>query len=163
MMDARNTFEAAAMPYLENLYRTALRMVHDEEAAVRSIEQTFLEARSQAHHISEVTDWRVWMFSILFRKLRFHPAGTVSRAAEPDQDEILGALDGIPAVFREVLLLADVEGFGKPELEAILQVPAELVATRLAEGRARLRHALQYGALPYPQPTGTPAIAQGEL
>jgi RNA polymerase sigma-70 factor (ECF subfamily) len=161
MMDARSTFEAVAMPCLESLYRTALRMVHDEAAAARCIEQTFLEARSRVPRIPGVTDLRVWMFSILFRKLRLHPVRT-PRPVVPDQDEVLDALDRIPAIFREVLLLADVEGFRRSEIEAILLIPTELVKGRLTEGRDRLRHALQPGG-PHLHSAENRAIAHGEL
>ena len=42
-------------------------------------------------------------------------------------------------------LLADVEGFNKTEIQEILGIPGDVVASRLAEGRTRLRAGLTGG------------------
>jgi len=167
MMHQDNSFEAAALPFLDSLYRTAFRMAHDHGTAERFIEHTYLEARNSFHDLPEAADHRAWLFAILFRMLRnrrkawLHIKGWLTRsdkeqaefaaAAEPgdaaDQNEMLQALDRIPGIFREVLLLADVEGFNKSQIQTILEIPADVVGARLAEGRIRLRAGLTGGCM----------------
>ena len=72
---------------------------------------------------------------------------------------MLQALDSIPGMFREVLLLADVEGLNRSEVQAILGIPDELVASRLAEGRTRLRTSLNGGGRISPPFAEDPAVA----
>jgi RNA polymerase sigma-70 factor, ECF subfamily len=55
---------------------------------------------------------------------------------------ILAALDRIPAEFRAVVLLADVEEFAYKEVAAILSVPIGTVMSRLSRGRRLLREQL---------------------
>jgi RNA polymerase sigma-70 factor (ECF subfamily) len=174
-----NSFEAAALPFLDSLYRTAFRMAHDQGIAERSVEQTYVEARNSFHHLPEVTGHRVWLFAILFRTLHnrrkawLHIKGWLNRSPETqyeladadasydaaDQDEMLGALDRIPGILREVLLLADVEGFDKTEIQEILGIPGDVVFSRLAEGRTRLHAGLTGGGRMNPPLAENPAVA----
>ena len=72
---------------------------------------------------------------------------------------MLRALDSIPGIFREVLLLIDVEGFNRSEVQGILRIPAEVVASRLAEGRTRLHSNLNGGGRKDPPLAEDPAVA----
>jgi len=152
-MTDRDAFEAATLPLLDNLYQTAIRMVHDHSAAEQCIRQTYREARNTFYILPSETDYRVAMFGILFRILH-HRGRDWSKLkrwfAAPVRDEILRAVDAIPEACREVLLLADVEGFSRAQIQGILEVSAEAVDSRLAEGRARLRAALGSGSSPEP-------------
>jgi RNA polymerase sigma-70 factor, ECF subfamily len=55
---------------------------------------------------------------------------------------ILAAIETLPARFREVVALADVEGAAYQTIAAALEVPVGTVATRLFRGRQRLRSEL---------------------
>jgi RNA polymerase sigma-70 factor (ECF subfamily) len=52
------------------------------------------------------------------------------------------ALQTIPEVFREVVILREIEGFGYEEIAEILNVNLGTVKSRLTRGRAALREAL---------------------
>jgi RNA polymerase sigma-70 factor (ECF subfamily) len=64
-------------------------------------------------------------------------------------EEILGALDGIPADFRNVVLLVDVDEFAYKEVAEILGVPIGTVMSRLSRGRGLLRKRLAEVAQSY--------------
>ena len=54
-------------------------------------------------------------------------------------DQVLKAIDQLPVVFRETLVLSDVEGMSYQEIADILKVPVGTVKSRLF----RARHLLQ--------------------
>jgi RNA polymerase sigma-70 factor (ECF subfamily) len=54
-----------------------------------------------------------------------------------------GAIDALPAPFREVFILRHVESLSTEETAQVLSIEAETVKTRLHRARTRLQHALQ--------------------
>jgi RNA polymerase sigma-70 factor (ECF subfamily) len=54
-----------------------------------------------------------------------------------------GAIDALPAPFREVFILRQVEGLSTAETAHVLSIAPETVKTRLHRARTRLRQALQ--------------------
>ncbi len=65
-------------------------------------------------------------------------------------DEVKAALDSLPASFRIVVMLREVEGFSYAEIAEILRIPEGTVMSRLFRGRKALqaklaRHARQHG------------------
>jgi DNA-directed RNA polymerase specialized sigma24 family protein len=150
MVHTGMTFEAAAMPMLDSLYRTAFRMVHDEAAAEHCVERTYLEGQHNFPHHGGIDDLRVWMFGLLFREIHKGRTAWVQvkrwlKPARDDGDQILCELDGMPGMLREAILLVDVEGFNKREAARILEISEQEAAERLAEGRFRLQAALAGG------------------
>jgi RNA polymerase sigma-70 factor, ECF subfamily len=57
-------------------------------------------------------------------------------------EEIIRALDELPLPFRQVVLLADVEGFSYKEIAEALEIKIGTVMSRLHRGRRRLQHLL---------------------
>ncbi len=57
-------------------------------------------------------------------------------------DEILDAIDGLPADFREVVALSDLQEMSYQEVAQILDVPLGTVKSRLFRGRKMLQEAL---------------------
>jgi RNA polymerase sigma-70 factor (ECF subfamily) len=55
---------------------------------------------------------------------------------------ILGLINALPPAYRDVVLLADVEGVPYKRVAETLQIPLGSVCSRLSRGRARLRDAL---------------------
>lgn len=105
-------------------------------------------ARAQAEH--ETLDGTAEEFS-LFAKLH-QPFllwwGTpetefLNRLLRQDLER---AIDGLPDVFREVVVLVDVQGIAYREVASLLDVPIGTVRSRLARGRNQLQKALwQHG------------------
>ena len=57
-------------------------------------------------------------------------------------DQVRSALEVLPADFREVLVLRELEGFSYKEIAAIVGIPIGTVMSRLARARERLAGAL---------------------
>ena len=57
-------------------------------------------------------------------------------------EEVLGALERLPAAYQEVVLLADVEELTYKEIATMLQAPLGAVMSRLHRARRLLRRAL---------------------
>jgi len=63
-------------------------------------------------------------------------------AREQLRNRVEAALRTVPEVFREVVVLREIEGFGYEEIAEILNVNLGTVKSRLTRGRAALREAL---------------------
>ena len=55
------------------------------------------------------------------------------------EEEIKDAVEDLPTQYREVVLLADVQGFSYKEIADILDIPDGTVMSRLHRGRAKLQ------------------------
>ena len=61
----RDSFEAQAMPYLDNLYATGLRMTRDPRDAEDLVQDTMLTAYRFFHRFEPGTNCKAWLFKIL--------------------------------------------------------------------------------------------------
>lgn len=152
-------FEAEAIPHLSDLYRTARRMVGSVMEAEDIVQDVFLQAWKSFDRFTLGTNCRAWLYTILFNKLRHHNRSlyrskVVAGADEfleevavyeppiPEtigDEEILKALDRVPDVYREAVLMADVEEFAYREIADILDIPIGTVMSRINRGRKLLR------------------------
>src|SRR5208282_1023511 len=77
--------------------------------------------------------------------LRIDPAGSDPEAMLSGQGmegKVERALAGLPAEFREAILLVDVEELSYQEVSGVLNIPIGTVKSRVSRGRAMLRDAL---------------------
>jgi RNA polymerase sigma-70 factor, ECF subfamily len=88
--------------------------------------------------------------ALVRRRLRDVFAGTPPEQAAPEGDAdgatrqaLLGALGGLPARLREVVLLHDLEGYGHAELALALGITEEASRQSLSRARKQLRAALE--------------------
>jgi RNA polymerase sigma-70 factor (ECF subfamily) len=155
-------FEAEAMPHLNSIFRAALRMVGDSARAEDVTQEVYLKAWQSFHRFQPGTNCHAWLFKILFhcvnhdrrRWLRFpllQDSEVVAEAnlayVEPiperlTDDDVLLALDRLPADFRAIVLIVDVEEFSYKEASQILSIPVGTVMSRLSRGRKLLRDQL---------------------
>jgi len=63
--DRRQQFEALALPLLDRLYVTALRLVRDSARAEDMVQETFLRAWQNFDRFSIGTNFKAWIFQIL--------------------------------------------------------------------------------------------------
>ncbi len=61
-------FEAAALPHLNELFRTAARLVGSRTEAEDLIQETYMQAWKSFHRFELGTNCRAWLFRILFNK-----------------------------------------------------------------------------------------------
>jgi len=78
---------------------------------------------------------------------KVHESDDFRRAGNPEEvlldslmdADVKGALDGLPEAFRNVVVLADIEGFSYKEIAEILGIPIGTVMSRLHRGRRQLQ------------------------
>jgi RNA polymerase sigma-70 factor (ECF subfamily) len=170
-------FESAALPHLNDLYRTACRVLGDSAKADDVVQEVYLQAWKSFDRFEAGTNCRAWLYKILFNTIHHYrrkwfnqrlvrdgeeAMETVAAppAPVPDQltdQEVLSALDRIPPDFRAVVVLADVEEFAYKEVAQILAIPIGTVMSRLSRGRKLLREQLSGLASSY----GIGGAAQG--
>jgi len=159
---ATERFEAEALPHLNDIFRTANRLLGDSARAEDVTQEVFLQAWKSFQRFEPGTNCRAWLFKILFHCVNHHrrkwfrfplmseaveflEANLTAPEAVPEHltdQEILAALDSIPADFRAVILLVDVEEFAYREAAEILSVPIGTVMSRLNRGRKLLKEQL---------------------
>ena len=173
--DARPTatmeqrFECEAMPHLNDIFRTATRILGDRARAEDVAQEVFLQAWKSFHRFEAGTNCRAWLFKILFHCVNHHrrkwfrfpvlkeaqefmEANLTAPVEIPEMlsdEDILSALDRIPGDFRAVVVLVDVEEFAYKEAAEILGTPIGTVMSRLSRGRKLLREQLTEVARSY--------------
>lgn len=158
------SFEALAMPLFRSLYNFAHWMTRDRQQAEDLVQDTYVRALKGFKSYQSGTNFRAWIFRIL--RNRFLSLKTQSRTAEHlsfDEEEneqlmpatmqtpesllmdqithqqIRTALDRLPAGFREVILLCDVEEMKYQEIAQLLDVPVGTVMSRISRARKLMR------------------------
>ncbi len=159
---ASANFETEAMPHLNDLYRSAVRILGDPQRAEDVVQEVYLQAWKSFHRFETGTNCRAWLYKILFHCVHHHrrkwfrfpllketeeflESSLTAPAVIPEQltdADILAALDQIPGDFRAAVLLVDVEEFAYKEAADILGVPIGTVMSRLSRGRKLLREHL---------------------
>jgi RNA polymerase sigma-70 factor (ECF subfamily) len=117
--------------------------------------------------LRDIEKVKIWLFRILhrvffnrYRRHRHDPpfvdieldesllenaqeAASVNYFENLLDDEVQTAFNAIPAEFREVIILADVEELSYREIAEILNIPMGTVASRLYRGHSLLREKLK--------------------
>lgn len=68
--DQRLRFERSALPHLDALYTSALRLVHNSDDAKDLLQETVLRAYRSFHQFSPGTNCRAWLLTILYNIFR---------------------------------------------------------------------------------------------
>ena len=162
-------FEAAAMPHMSDIYRTAARLLGTATGSDDVVQDVYLQAWKSFSQFEKGTNCRAWLFKILFHTLHHYrrkwlnvrmirepddvieqtPAPAAPLPDEITDEEILAALAEIPHDFKAVALLVDVEEFSYKDAAAILNVPIGTVMSRLSRSRKLLRERLAGTARSY--------------
>ncbi len=156
-------FAMEAMPHMDALFRTALRVSGNRAHAEDLVQETFMQAWRSFDRFEPGTNCRAWLFKILFNvcrhdrrqlfnfNLRSFRREPQEEMLEPElvyeppvpqhltDEDVLAALARVPAQYREVVVLADVEELAYREIAEMLDIPVGTVMSRLSRGRARLR------------------------
>jgi RNA polymerase sigma-70 factor (ECF subfamily) len=66
----------------------------------------------------------------------------IQALASADKETLRRALEDLPDVYREALVLRELEGMSYREIENIMSVSMGTVMSRIARGRTRLRESL---------------------
>ncbi len=165
-------FEALALPLFDSLYNFAHWLTQSREDAEDLVQETFVKALKGFGSFQPGTNFRAWIFRILrntFLTSRSGLAATATRLPlneEEDEmalppsprtpeslllerleaDALQKAIATLPVLYREVLLLADVEEMSYLEIADTLGIPMGTVMSRVARARKAVRGTLQEGA-----------------
>ena len=158
------SFEDLAMPLFPSLYGYARWLTGEPHEAEDLVQETYLKALRGFGSFREGTNFRAWMFRIL--RNTFLTSRTGLKTMEPLDDELVEVIAGegtpethfihranaealqraiaeLPLMFREVLLLSDVENMSYKEIGEALAIPVGTVTSRLMRARRRVRVALE--------------------
>jgi RNA polymerase sigma-70 factor (ECF subfamily) len=149
----------------DSLYRYARALSRDPSAAEELVQETYKRALAAKRLPNPLTpaNVRPWAFTILRHiwqnSLRVREHETAADPAQYDsadsrdsaealltrqllRSEIAQAIDSLPADFREVILLREIEGLAYAEIAEVVGCPPGTVMSRLARARGQLRRML---------------------
>jgi RNA polymerase sigma-70 factor (ECF subfamily) len=159
-----DSFEELAMPLFDSLYNFARWLTHNREEAEDLVQETYSKALKGFGSFQPGTNFRAWMFRILrntFLTSRTGLKGGITISLDSEEGESVApataetpeslmmdrcnqqmvqeAIEELPLIFREVVLLCDVEEMSYQEIAETISVPIGTVMSRLARARNALR------------------------
>ena len=146
--------------HVDRVYRLAYRLAGDDDLARDITQDTFIRVFERVHDFRGEAQFSTWVHTIAMsvalnalrkvKRLRrevdleegMDVAGT-KREAEPDlKRRLAAAIDDLPARYRAVFVMHDVEGFTHEEIGGALGVETGTSKAQLSRARAKLRTAL---------------------
>ncbi len=163
------TFEELALPLFDSLYNFAHWLTHNREEAEDLVQETYTKALRGFRSFQQGTNFRAWIYRILRNTFLTSRTGLKATMTVPLEEEneqavmmpttletpesillersnahfLQEALEQLPVIFREVVLLCDVEEMSYQEISETVGIPIGTVMSRLARARRALREALQ--------------------
>ncbi len=158
-------FETLVLPHLDAAYTLARYFMRDAEEARDAAQEALLRALRSADQCRS-DDARPWLLAIVRNTchtlLRRQGAGArevpfdeelhteVDETPEPeaaliraaDREAVRRALDELPLIFREVIVMRELQGLSYREVADVTGVPVGTVMSRLARARERLARRL---------------------
>lgn len=159
-------FAQAAMEHIDSLYGYALALTRDATEAEDLVQETYVRAASAANRPEADGNLKGWLFVIMrnawLNQLRHQHSGprfvelelTEPSDAEAHENphvvylrklerrQVRQAIESLPQVYREIVVLRDIEGFTYQEIASVLDCPAGTVMSRLGRARGKLRKLL---------------------
>ena len=163
-------FRDVALPHLDAVYTLARYLLRNPSDAEDAVQECYMRALRHFDSLRN-QDVKPWLFAILRNVCRVEfgrrsrvllydvnaepdqPEGTVPLWREEqdnpetemqrklDAQAIQEMVAALPDVFREVIVLREIDDLSYREIAAIVSVPVGTVMSRLARGRAMLREA----------------------
>ena len=157
------------MPLFDSLYNFAGWLTGNREEAEDLVQETYLKALKGFSSFQQGTNFRAWIFRILRNAFLTSRTGLQAMRTVPlesddeetpvvsvtmdtpesillgrvSQEAIQAALEKLPVIFREVLLLCDVEEMSYQEISETVSIPIGTVMSRLYRARRAMREELQ--------------------
>ncbi|HVV70355.1 MAG TPA: sigma-70 family RNA polymerase sigma factor [Verrucomicrobiae bacterium] len=157
-------FERLVMPHLDAAYNLARWLAGSDHDAEDIAQEACLRAFRFAGEC-RASDGRAWLLAIVrntayswLKKNRSRPlvsleddelgeiednSSRVTVFHSADKEVLRTAIEALPAEFREVLVLRELEGLSYKEIAEVAGVPLGTVMSRLARARRQLQDALQ--------------------
>lgn len=169
-------FAAIALPLLPDVARVARALVRDPSDADDLVQETYLRAYRYWHTFQRNTDCKRWLSQICrnvlvdslrreryetavedsalesLAAIRVHKAAVAAGLGELYAridlgPAILAAIAKLDPIFREIVILSDIEERSYEEIAAQLEIPIGTVRSRLYRARRHLQEDLMIYAL----------------
>jgi RNA polymerase sigma-70 factor (ECF subfamily) len=165
-------FDLLVRRYKDQLLNYVFRFVGNRADAEDIVQETFLRVYKNKHYYKEIAKFSTWVYTIAgnlakteLRRRKRRKVFSVSNFVNDERDYdikdsarnpeervdgrmtdsyIQNAIDKLPAKFKEVILLRDVQGFAYEEISQILGIPLGTVKSRVNRGRLRLQEDLKF-------------------
>src|SRR5260370_15459260 len=162
----RERFEQTVLPHLDDAYNLARWLTRNDQDAQDVTQEACLRA-FRFFDGYQGGNMRAWLLTIVRNTCytwlhqnrppgsaevfdeEIHSAEFPGRAdpeiqvlASADRETVRRALEELPDVFREALILREIEGMSYKEIADVASVSLGTVMSRLARARTRLRHSL---------------------
>ncbi|KPU97677.1 RNA polymerase subunit sigma-24 [Variovorax paradoxus] len=171
MTDRTRQFEAAALPHLDAAWNLARWLLRDDRLAEDAVQEAYLRAFRFFDGLRG-ENARPWLLGIVrnacydwmrqnrqladqveFDELRDSESAdaTAPEAGDPARlwerrvqgERVNAAIDALPAVYREAIVLRELEELRYEDIARIAGVPLGTVMSRLSRARALLRESLR--------------------
>ncbi|MDB6019559.1 MAG: polymerase, sigma-24 subunit, subfamily [Pedosphaera sp.] len=161
--------ETLVAEYYQALYRFGFSLSGNATDAADLTQQTFYIAQLKIHQLRDAAKAKTWLFTTLMREFlqkRRHetrfpkfeldqvadelPKITADHVARMDSASVVAALQSLDDSFRVPLVLFYLEDMPYKEIAQTLELPIGTVMSRLARGKAQLRHELERFRNPSP-------------
>ena len=166
----RKALERLLARYQPHIYRFGMKMCGDPEDAKDVLQETMLAVARNVGDFRGGSSVTTWLYTIARsfcikkrRRSKFAPEHEASLQSEEGErevraladqargpDELLagrqieaaleGAIGSLAPMYREVLVLRDVEGLSAPEVSEVLGISVEAVKSRLHRARVSVRN-----------------------
>ena len=137
----------------DTLYRTALAILGDPQEAEDAVQDAFLRCWEKAPEFESGEHAKAWLLRVTVNgcksrlrapwRRRTAPLLDTYPAAEPEEREVLEAVQALPPRDRAVVHLYYCEGYQTAEIAAMTGQREGTVRSRLSRARAKLRDLLK--------------------
>jgi RNA polymerase sigma-70 factor (ECF subfamily) len=142
--------------YRSRLFTYCVRMIGDRERAQDALQEAFLKAYSNAGMYKEGTNVSAWLYRLtrnvcidILRARKDHEqideTQIVARDSSPDvllQEALTEEIERLPEIYREAVVLRDVQGHSYDEIATITGTAISTVKFRIFKARDTLRQRL---------------------
>lgn len=162
-------FSEAALEHLDALYGFAVTLTRNQTESEDLVQETYLRAVRAFGQLMPDSNLKGWLFAIMrnvwlnqLRHARSGPRFIELDSEEEEMDfpdasgtdpfsiylrkverrEVRAAIESLPLLHREIIVLRDIEGFSYQQIASILGCPAGTVMSRLGRAREKLRELL---------------------
>jgi RNA polymerase sigma-70 factor (ECF subfamily) len=162
-------FELLMRRHNRRVYRVVRSVLRNPAEIEDAIQQAYLSAFAHLDQFKGTAGWSTWLCRIAFNEAlarlrsrgRFVSIDEVSEgvmsetwetsASDPERaaanhelaQVVEQAIDGLPDIYRTVLIMREIEGMTTAEVADVLEVADEVVKTRLHRGRTALRSVVE--------------------
>ncbi|WP_025783388.1 RNA polymerase sigma factor [Sporosarcina sp. D27] len=147
-----DAFVSLVKQYEDVLYRTANRMLNNDEDVADALQETIMSAYERLHTLRKDEYFNTWIYKILLNKCNsllnkrkvFSPVDLHALPEGSNGDfqniELEDALNSLNPDYKTAFILYYIAGLNTKEIGAILKEPEGTIKSRLSRGKLLLRN-----------------------